>query len=146
MGKPKTYSSRHVLITLGYHEVTGTADGDFISIEPHGEGSSKIVGADGSVAFGVDPDWTATMTITLMQTSDSIAWASERYSKDQKTGIKEFFPAMVHDLSGTLLFHAEYATISNQPTRSFTKGAPTGAVDIIIATGDATWEDETRGM
>ena len=138
--KPASYSSRHVLISLGYHAVRDLADGTFVSIEPHGEGFEKIVGADGSVAVGIDPDWTATVTLTVMQTAQTAHWCQERYMQAQRTGQIEYFPVMIHDLTGRLMFHAEHAWISQMPTREFGKGAPDSEVEIVIETGDATWE------
>ena len=138
--EPKTYSSRHVNVTLEYHTVTHTDDSDFLTIEPHGEGDQKIVGADGSVSVGIDPDWTATVKITVQQTSPTADWAQKRYDMDQQTGIKHFFPVMVHNLTGTEIFHAEYAWVAERPTRAFGKGAPSNSIEITIETGDATWD------
>ncbi|MCL1999028.1 MAG: hypothetical protein FWG65_09715 [Turicibacter sp.] len=146
MSKIHQYSSRHVIITLGTHEAADFADGSFVNIEPHGEGASKIVGADGSVSVGVDPDWTASVKITFKQTSASANWCQERYVKDQRTGVVDFFPILVHDLSGTVLFHAEQAWVANMAQREFSKGSPDNNIEITIETGDATWEVTERAL
>ena len=52
----RTYDSRKVLISLGSHSVSEYADGSFVSIEAHGDGVEKKVGADGEVIRSIDPD------------------------------------------------------------------------------------------
>jgi len=136
--QPHTYSSRHVIINYGEHEVKGTADGDFIVIAPHGEGTSKVVGADGSQARGIDPDQSATVTITVIQGSPSIEYFSNRYREDQETGDIKFKPLFIHDLTGQVKFHAPNCNVENRPTLSYAKGAPNGSMDIVIQTDDAT--------
>ncbi|MCL1987418.1 MAG: DUF3277 family protein [Firmicutes bacterium] len=140
MAEIRQYSSRHVLIELGNETATALADGTFVSIEPHGEGTSKQVGADGAVAVGLDPDWTASVNLTFMQTSPSAEKLQERYLKEQRTGIIEFFPILIQDLTGTTLFHAEQAWVANMVKREFSKREPSNNIEITIETGDATWE------
>ena len=135
----KTYDPKKVLISLGTHAVTGYSDGSFVNIEPHGEGTTKKVGSDGEVVASVDPDDTATVTLTLLQTSPTVAFAQRIYGRFKETG--ETFPVLVKDLKGGLLFAANDAWIVNTPSREFGKGDTDREIE--IATGAATWEGES---
>jgi len=140
MGRVKTYSSRHIVVTLGYHTAKAFADGGFLTIEAHGDGTSKTLGAGGDVVIGIDPDWTSTVTITFLQISPTANWCTNEYSKAQKTGIIDFFPILIEDPSSGLRFHAEKAWVSNHPTRDYNKGEASGNIEVIIETSDSTWE------
>ena len=135
----KTYDPKKVLISLGSHSVSGYSDGTFISIEPHGEGVTKKVGADGEVVRSIDPDETATVTITLLQSSPTVPFCQQQYNKDRATG-EGLFPVLIKDLKGGLVFAAEEAWIVNTPSREF--GKEDSDREIEIACGDSTWEGE----
>ena len=43
----RTYFSKKVTVTAGYHIVTGFAEDSFVSIEETGDGVQSVAGADG---------------------------------------------------------------------------------------------------
>jgi hypothetical protein len=135
----KTYDPKQVLIALGPHIVTGYADGTFISIEPHGDGIVKKVGGDGEVVRTINPDDTATVTITVLQSSPTVAYCQAQHDKDRATG-DGTFPVLIKDMKGGLIFDAQDGWVTNSPTREF--GMEDANREIEIATGRATWEGE----
>ena len=135
----KTYDPRMILVSLGPHVVSGYADGTFVNIEAHGDGVTKEVGADGEVVRSIDPDETATVTISVQYGSETIAFCQAMYDKDRKTHGEGSFPVLIKDLKGGLVFSTEDAWVENSVSREFAK---TGSGrEITIATGKATWVD-----
>ena len=86
MGKVTTYNPRKVTCALGSHIASGFADDSFISIEPAGDGTTYVVGADGEIARSVDPSKLYTVKISVLQTSPTNAYLQKRYDKDQNNG------------------------------------------------------------
>jgi len=135
----RTYDSRKVLISLGPHSVSEYADGSFITIEAHGEGVQKKVGADGEVTRSIDPDHTATITITVLQQSPTVPFCQDMFGRDRADG-SGVFPVLVKDLKGGLVFSAEYAWVQNIPTREF--AIESTEREITIDCGDVEWTGE----
>ena len=131
----KTYDPRKVLISLGPHSVTGYSDGTFVNIVPHGEGVAKKVGADGEIVRSIDPDRSSTVTLTLLQSSPTVAFCQRQYDLDRDTG-DGMFPILVTDLKGGLLFSAQEAWVVNPPEREFAKEDTDREIE--IATGEST--------
>ena len=136
MAIKQAYDPRQLMIAFGAHIPGGFPDGTFLTIERHGDGVRKIVGADGSVARSVDPDKTATLTLTVRWDSDTAAWAQNQYDKDNQSG-EGTFSVLVKDLRGGLVFSAEVAWIEQPPNDEF--GFEMSDREIVIATGEATW-------
>jgi len=109
-----TYNPKKVIVIFGAHQITGFSEDSIISIEPHGEGMQKYVGADGEVARSIDPDETFTITVPLASTSKSNTYLSALYNRDRHTGTT-MLPILIKDLSGDTLFHAEQAWVQNFP-------------------------------
>jgi hypothetical protein len=82
-----TYDPKKVIITLGGVPIGGYADGTFVQIDPNGEIWQKKVGADGEVARSLSNDNTATVQITLMQTSLSNIYLKTVMNADKLTGL-----------------------------------------------------------
>ena len=135
----KTYDPKKVLISLGSHTVTGYSDGTFVSIEAAGDGISKKVGCDGEIVRSIDPDRSAKVTITVLQTSPTVAHCQQLYDRDRETG-EGTFPVIVKDLKGGLIFSAQDAWVTNTPGREF--GKESADREIVIDCGEATWEGE----
>jgi hypothetical protein len=135
----KTYDPKKVLISLGPHSVSGCSDGTFVSIEANGDGISKKVGCDGEVVRSIDPDGSAKVTITVLQTSPTVAYCQKQYDKDKATG-SGTFPVLVKDMKGGLIFSAQDGWVVKPPTREF--GKESADREIEIDCGDATWSGE----
>ena len=135
----KTYDPKKVLISLGTHSVTGYSDGTFVSIEANGDGVSKKVGCDGEVVRSIDPDNSAKVSLTVLQTSPTVAYCQRQYDKDRATG-NGSFPILVKDMKGGLIFSSAEAWVVKPPNREF--GKESSDREIEIDTGEATFEGE----
>lgn len=133
----KTYDPKRVLISLGSHTVRGYSDGTFINIAAHGDGVTKVVGCDGEVGRSIDPDGTATITITLLQGSSTVKWCQDQYKKDKDTA-DALFPVLIKDLRGNFLFSAKDAWVSQMPDLEY--GKEMANREIEIACGESVWD------
>lgn len=105
-----TYDCRKVIITLGNHMVTGTADDNFITIAKQGDGVSSNVGCDGSIERSMDPNSQYKLTLVIQQTSPTNDWLENQYSYDNDT-CEGMFPVLIKDLRGGEIFHADEAWV-----------------------------------
>ena len=135
----KTYDPKKVLISLGTHAVSGYSDGTFVSIEANGDGISKKVGCDGEIIRSIDPDWSAKISLTVLQSSPTVAFCQEKYVKDRETG-DETFPVLIKDLKGGLIFSASDGWVVKPPTREFAKESSDREIEIDC--GEAEYAGE----
>ena len=135
-----TYDPRKVLISLGSHVVTGYSDGTYISIEANGDGVTKKVGCDGEIVRSLDPDETAKLTLTLIQTSKTTQYVREMYKKDKTDG-SGMFAVLIKDMKGGLLFSADKAWVIKQPSSEFAKEASDRTIELDC--GVCTWGGES---
>ena len=83
----ETYDPKKVILTLGGTPINGYADGSFVNVEGNLETWIKKVGADGEVNRALTNDNTHTITITLLQTSQSNKYLKSVYKADRSTGL-----------------------------------------------------------
>lgn len=95
-----TYNPRKVTCSLGNHIASGFADDSFISIEPAGDGTSVMVGADGEVIRSVDPNDLNTLKLSLLQSSKTNAFLNKMYKKDLKDGTGTFSVNITDKMGG----------------------------------------------
>lgn len=126
-----TYMCSRVIMSFGYHEVSGFASDSFITIEKNGDGVTSEQGVDGEVARSIDPVTTYKVKISLMQTSDSNKFFEEQYKMDQETG-EGIAPILIKDITGNTLFQAAESWVMKPTSRSYGK-----------ATANRDWEFET---
>jgi len=134
----KTYDPKKILISIGSHMVTGYAEGTFVSIEPNSDGVSKEVGCDGEIVRSLSPDRSYKVTITVLQTSPTVAFAQKQYDMDMVTG-EGIFPIMIKDLTGGVIFSSDSAWFVSSPSREYAKEA--SERELNIDTGDATYTE-----
>ena len=139
MSKVKTYNSKDIIIILGTHAVSGTADDSFVTIEPKGEGVKSKSGCDGEVARAVDPNSQYNIKISLLQTSDTNKYLSAMVKKDADNG-EGMFPVLIKDIKGGMVFSAESAWVVKSPSRGY--GKDTTNREWNIETGPAELLDE----
>ncbi len=135
----KTYDPKKVLISFGSHSVSGYSDGTFVSIEASGDGISKKVGCDGEIVRSIDPNSSAKISLTVLQTSPTVAFCQQNYDRDRETG-EGLLPLVVKDLKGGLIFSTESAWVIKPPTREYGKESADRTIEIDC--GTATWEGE----
>lgn len=121
----KVYDSNQVsIVVCGIPISGGYADGEFVRIEQTSEDFLTVVGTDGEVTRSKTNDRRATVTLTLMQSSDSNSLLSALLNLDLLTDGGAGVGALaITDLGGTALYTASKAWISKPPTVSFDKTA-----------------------
>lgn len=133
--KIKTYNPKEVTVSCGSHIVSGFADDTFITIEPNGDGITKKVGCDGEIARAVSPDNTYKIKLTLLQTSESGAFFSQKADQDRDTG-DGMFPVLIKDLKGGQVFSTEAAWVVRKS--ALVRGKDTNNREWELDTGDAS--------
>lgn len=119
MAEVRTYDAKRVVIVIGSHLVKGYAEDTFVSIEPSGDGTQAVSGADGEVGRSLSNNPLSRVTLTLQQTSESNDFLSTLLRMDRASGGGGIVPLVVQDLRGTSLFSASQAWIVNKPTQEF---------------------------
>lgn len=127
-----TYNPKMLVIVYGSREVDGFAEDDMVKIKPLGEGTQIYSGADGSVGRSMDPNQTYEVTIALATTSKTNDYFSNVYNLDRSTG-RGILPLTIKDLSGTTVFQANQAWITNFPEHK--RGRKIEAQEWVFHTG-----------
>lgn len=105
---------KQVIVTFGEVELSGFADGTYVSIERDEDAWTKHVGADGEVGRIRNRNRCAGVTVTLAEYSPAndllmaYALADERDGSGKK-------PITVKDLLGTTIAHAPVAWVKKLP-------------------------------
>jgi hypothetical protein len=121
----KVYDADQVSISLaGIPISSGFADGEFLRIEQEGDDFVDVVGTDGEVSRSKTRDRRATITVLLMQTSDSNALLSALNNLDilapNGAGVGTL---LVRDRQGTSIYRADECWIQKSPDVSFDREA-----------------------
>lgn len=124
MPQVRTYDAKRVAITIGSHILGGYGEDTFISMEPNGDGTVSVAGADGEIARSMSNNTLHRITITLQATSPSNDYLSELLARDRASGGAGVVPFVLRDLRGTTLVAASQAWVVNSPTVEF--GAQVG--------------------
>ena len=121
----KTYDADQVTVAFaGVILDSGWADGQFVRIEWETPQFSDVAGTDGEVTRSKSNDRRATITISLMQTSDGNAELSAIAAKDRLEPNGAGVGALqVRDLNGNSLHEAAEAWISKTPDVSYEREA-----------------------
>lgn len=115
------YNADEVTVSVCGIPITGGyADGDFLTIEPSEDGFTEVVGTSGEVTRSKTFNRTATITLRLMQTSETNALLGALHETDlaapNGAGVGAF---AVRDTGGFALFTAENCWIKRRPTSNF---------------------------
>jgi len=116
-----TYSADKVIIAIGGVNVSGFADGDFVSAKFDEDRYMKKSGADGEVGRSRNPSKAGTIDITLSQTSQANDGLSALFSLDAIGTYDAPISISVADLSGRSLATASKAWIKTSPDLTFGK-------------------------
>jgi hypothetical protein len=116
----KTYDPQQVSLSMGGQIASGFADGTFISVERDEDTFNKVTGADGQVSRSKTANKSATLTLTLAQTSpfNDILSALAAADEVSSTGV---FPVILKDNSGTTIVSSGAGWIRKPPTSGFGK-------------------------
>lgn len=129
----KTYDPNDVQIIMGGVPITGFADGTFINIAHDEDAYTKTVGADGEVSRARSNNRSATVTLTLKQTSASNDALSGFYAADELSNAG-VVPLMVKEIgSGRTLVFAQAAWVQKVPDVGYSKDVEDRAWTIATA-------------
>ena len=109
-----TYDPRKIVVTCGGSIITGYADGTFVSFERINDAFTTTTGADNLTTRTKTNDKSATLTLTLQQTSISNDVLSAFYNLDE-TGNAGIFSVSIKDVLGTTLVTARAGWIRKLP-------------------------------
>ena len=128
----KTYSPQKVSVIVAGIEISGYADGTFVSIEPMGDGTQSVCGADGEIARTMSADDRHKVTLTLMASSNSNDVLTALYYSDKATA-SGIVPMLIKDLLGSSIFAVAEAWITNPPKKEYDKKS--GDIEWVFETG-----------
>jgi len=116
----KVYDPDQINISLNGIPISGYADGEFVRIEKESDGFADVVGTDGEVSRSKTNDDRATVSIILMQTSDSNILLSALHTLDRNVpGGAGVGALLIRDAQGTSIFAASECWISKAPDVTF---------------------------
>lgn len=107
------YSSKDVSIIVNGTPITGVMDGEFVTVTPSVDPAALHVGGDGAATMVVNADESASIAITLKQTSPSNAVLSALRAT------KATFAVAIKDNSGTSIHTGAGAFISGATVVSY---------------------------
>lgn len=116
----KNYDPTQVAVNVAGAVMHGFADGEFVTFEEDSDAFSDAVGTDGEVTRSKSSDARGTLTIKLMQSSDSNDILSAVFELDRSSpngaGV---FAASVEDLNGRSLHSGAECWVSKAPAVSY---------------------------
>lgn len=118
----QSYDSNEVVIVINGLTVTGYTDGTFVKVAYNANQIEEVVGAEGEVTRVPSNDRSATVEITLMQTSSSNATLMVLGQQDRKDG-SGIFSILVKGNNGEVLHSGNRAWIKKLPEYSYGKQA-----------------------
>jgi hypothetical protein len=114
--------------------VSGYADDSFITIEPAGDGTSYVIGADGEIARSIDPSSVFTVKLSLLQASSTNGYLQKMYDKDKKEGTGTF-SVNIADLLGNEKFVGGVAWVTKPASWARGKAQGNREWEIVVGEG-----------
>ncbi len=131
----KTYDPNEVSLIFAGAPISGFADGTFVSVDQNEDSFSLVVGSDGEGARSKNNNRSATLTFTLLQTSESNAFLAAAHNADILSANGDGIgPVLVKDGSGNSLYTADKAWVRKPPTAEF--GREVGSREWVLETHD----------
>lgn len=125
MGATATYNANEVTISFAGRTIEGGyGDGEFLRIEQASDDTVDVVGTDGGVAVSPTNDKRATITLTLLQTSEmnDVLSAIRTAGRATAAGVA-VGPVFVQDRLGRSLWEGAAAWIQRPPIATFDRSA-----------------------
>jgi hypothetical protein len=112
----KTYNAKDLVIIFGIHTVEGFGEDTKVTVERNADSWTMKTGVDGTVTRSKSNNKTGTITINLMQTSESNDFLSAIAITDELSSAG-VLPVLVKDNNGTSL-HTGLEAWIRKPTNS----------------------------
>jgi len=136
MAQFKNFSFKNVSVIFGITEIGGFAEGDdVISIEFDEDQFTKMIGANGDGVRVQTTNNSVTITLKLLQTSDSNKDLTSIFNLDRETGANVMPFIVSNKESGETIF-VNNAWIQKYPT--FTRGAGANSMEWVLQGDFAT--------
>jgi len=135
MGRVTTYNPKKVTCALGRHIASGFADDSFIAVEPAGDGTSYVVGADGEIARSIDPSSVYLLKMSLLQASPTNDYLQKMYEKDKKDG-SGTFSVNINDILGDEKFVGSVAWVTKPASWARGKAQSNREWEIVVGEGE----------
>ncbi len=120
----RVYDASEVSVVIGTIVAEGFDDGDFCVVEQDEDSYTLVVGTDGEAARSKTNNRSATITLTLLQTSAAnTALGLLHVSDIVSTGGIGIVPLVIRDSNGKAKYIAEKCWIQKPPTRTFGREA-----------------------
>ena len=120
----KVYSAKACSMSFANIQLSGWADGDFVSIDNESDAYGDVVGTDGEVTRWESNDDRGNVILTLMQSSSTNDQLSALHQLDKLSvngaGIGSFY---FKDTNGTSAYSGEAAWIVKPPKADFGREA-----------------------
>jgi hypothetical protein len=116
----RTFNPADVVVTISGIPMSGYADGTFLLVDRDEDAFIKVTGADGTSTRVKSNNRSATMTLTLKQSSPSNDILSGLANLDELTS-EGVFPVLVKDLSGNSIYFSATGWIQKYPASEFGK-------------------------
>lgn len=130
------YNPDLVTITVGGVLIQGYADGEFVTIDHPGDQFLDEVGTDGEVAMSPSNDRRMTLTIKLLQTSQSNAYLSSLMNAQLNTSPTPTVEIQVEDVGGGTLAYGAESWITKWPASSMDRTAKSREWAFRVANGN----------
>src|SRR3990170_3725535 len=118
----KTYDPRQVIIIVAGNQMSGYADGSFVTVARNEDMFTLQVGTSGEGTRSKSNNRSGTITFQLMQSSDSNQVLSALAAVDELSGAGAV-PVMVKDNSGDSIYVAETGWIRKYADSEFAREA-----------------------
>lgn len=118
----KTWNLKKLIVVIGGVPISGFGENDAITFDHDEDEWEKVVGADGEVTRSRNNNRSGSITITLMQTSDSNDALEAIRLIDETTGAG-IVGVLVKDLTGRTVIGADRAWVRKRPSLEFGKRA-----------------------
>lgn len=116
----RTYDPAQVIVSIGGAQMSGFADGSFVTVERDEDMFTKITGADGKTSRSKSNNKAGSLTLTLQQTSPSndILQGFALLDELSNAGV---VPVIVKDASGRATFFSACAWVRKTPNAEYAK-------------------------
>ena len=117
----KDYDPKKVTVNLGGHIAQGFADGTFISVSRNNQTWNLVSGASGETARAKSNDFSGTIEITLLQTSETNDFLAGKMLADEGPLNAGKFAFGIIDANGTTIVGAAECWVQQPPTIEYGK-------------------------
>lgn len=137
----KIYNPNEVSLDFGGKEMTGFADGSFITVSEDEDRVTVVKGIDGSVAFSRIEVGVFVVKVSVLQTSDFNDVLDENAEINRLGPGLQFEKFSMRDQNGRALYQSQSSIVKKVPESEFDKSAKARTWELYCTFG----QNRTRG-